>query len=60
MTEEEFGEHLAEALEMFAEVTEEDPPEIETFARAGLLTDNHGLVVRIGEAEFQVAIVRRS
>ena len=30
-----------------------------TFEAAGLLTDNRGLVIEIGDAEFQVSIIRR-
>jgi len=59
MTEEEFQVHLMEALYAYAEDNDEPEPESETFERAGLLTDNHGLLVRIGEAEFQLTIVRR-
>jgi hypothetical protein len=33
-------------------------PDVSTFAEAGLLTMNRGGVVRIGGAEFQVAVVR--
>ena len=31
---------------------------VQTFEEAGVLTYNRGLVVRVGEAEFQVTIVR--
>lgn len=58
MSEEEFEAHLMDALHEYAEENDEPEPEIETFERAGLLTDNHGLVVRIGDAEFQVTIIR--
>lgn len=58
MTEEEFEACLAEALCQYAEENEDPEPEVETFANAGILTLNRGLVVRIGGAEFQVTIVR--
>lgn len=58
MSEEEFEAHLMDALYEYAEENDEAEPEIETFERAGLRTDNHGLVVRIGDAEFQVTIIR--
>lgn len=53
---------LAEAPELFAEDAE-DPAmdagvEVTTFEAAGVLTENRGLVIRIGDAEFQVEIVR--
>jgi hypothetical protein len=38
--------------------TRRPSPRIETFAEAGVLTMNKGLVVRIGKAEFQITIVR--
>jgi hypothetical protein len=34
------------------------PVRVETFADAGLMTNNMGLVVRIGDSEFQIQIVR--
>lgn len=53
---------LVEAIELFAEDTE-DPAmdagvEVTTFEAAGVLTENRGLVIRVGDAEFQVEIVR--
>ncbi|HEX7839628.1 MAG TPA: hypothetical protein VF469_19265 [Kofleriaceae bacterium] len=58
MNEEEFESFLTEAICEFAEENSAPSPRIVTFYEAGLLTKNHGLVVRIGEAEFQVRIVR--
>ncbi|MFZ5787407.1 MAG: hypothetical protein ACOY3Y_13270 [Acidobacteriota bacterium] len=49
---------LAEAIEAYAEASEVSRPRISTFADAGVLTANRGLVVRIGTAEFQVTLVR--
>jgi hypothetical protein len=60
MSEREFADYVAEALDALAAENEEDAPDIETFEPAGLLTDNVGLVVRHGGAEFQVTIVRRA
>jgi hypothetical protein len=56
--EEEFEEFLAEAIEAYAESSDMPRPRIRTFGRAQLLTSNHGLVVRIGDAEFQLTIVQ--
>lgn len=58
MNEEEFGERLAEAIISYFD--EDDMPRVRvhTFRDAGLLTMNNGLVVRVGDAEFQVQIVR--
>lgn len=58
MSEEELEDLLTEALYAWAEQNDEPEPTVETFARMGLLTQNHGLVVRIGEAEFYLTIVR--
>lgn len=58
MDEAEMEDHLTEALIAFAEEQGEPEPRITTFAHAGLLTGNHGIVVRIGAAEFQLQIVR--
>lgn len=62
MNETDFAAILTEALD--AQV-EDDCSElkgfelsIDTFAAAGLLTGNHGLVVRIGGDEFQLQIVQ--
>jgi len=49
---------LAEAIEAYAEASEISRPRISTFADAGVLTANRGLVVRIGTTEFQVTLVR--
>lgn len=53
---------LAEAIELLAEETEhpalDEGVELTTFENAGVLTDNRGLVIEIGDAEFQVSIVR--
>jgi hypothetical protein len=56
--EEEFEEFLAEAIEAYAESSDVPRPRIRTFRRAQLLTSNHGLLVRIGDAEFQLTIVQ--
>lgn len=57
-TEEEFETFLAEAVESYAEASDMARPSTRTFADAGVLTMNRGLVVRIGAAEFQVQVVR--
>lgn len=33
-------------------------PKAHSFERAGILTNNRGVVVRFGQAEFQITIVR--
>lgn len=57
-TEQEFETFLAEAVEAYAESSDMRRPDVSTFAEAGLLTMNRGVVVRIGGAEFQVTVVR--
>jgi hypothetical protein len=58
--EDEFGNVLHEALELYAEENELPSPRICSFADAGYLTMNRGLVVRMGGATFELTIVRRS
>lgn len=58
MDEEEFETFLADAITEFAEENDAPRARIRTFAEAALLTGNKGLVVRIGEAEFQLTVVR--
>ena len=62
LSERDFETLLAEAIERFAEDSEEPVMEagveMTTFEAAGLLTDNRGLVIEIGGAEFQVSIIR--
>jgi hypothetical protein len=57
MTEEEFESFLADAIAEHSEETER-PLAVVAYADAGILTMNKGLVVRVGEMEFQVTIVR--
>jgi hypothetical protein len=59
MNERDFCELLGEALFEHAENNDREEPDIQTFEEAGLLTKNKGIVVRLGEMEFQVSIVRR-
>jgi len=62
LSERDFETLLADAIERLAEDSEEPVVEagveITAFEAAGLLTDNRGLVIEIGDAEFQVSIVR--
>lgn len=71
MDENEFSEVLKALLEdsdelpdLVAEIVGEDEAEeagnlrVKTFEDAMLMTNNAGLVVRIGDAEFQITIVR--
>lgn len=58
MDEEEFETFLTDAIEDYAEENDAPRTRIRTFGDAGLLTGNKGLVVRVGDAEFQLTIVR--
>lgn len=57
-SEQEFETFLAEAVEAYAESSDMPRPSIRTFAEAGVLTANRGLVVRMGACEFQVKVVK--
>ncbi len=48
----------ADELEDFGLSTEFRPDRVETFEQAGLLAIDKGLVVNMGDAEFQLIIVR--
>lgn len=58
MGEREFEERLAQAIECFADEGELPGAHVRTFDDAGVLTMNRGLVVEVGDAEFQITIVR--
>ena len=59
MSEEDFETFLAEAIELFADESDEvDHADVATFRDCGVLTMNRGLVVTIGDSEFQLTIVR--
>jgi hypothetical protein len=58
MDEEEFETFLTDAIDEYAEENDAPRTRIRTFREAGLLTGNKGLVVRVGDAEFQLTIVR--
>ncbi len=58
MDEEEFETFLADAINDYAEENDAPRTHIRTFGEAGLLTGNKGLVVRVGDTEFQITIVR--
>jgi hypothetical protein len=57
-SEQEFETFLAEAVEAYAESSDMPRPSIRTFVEAGMMTRNRGLVVRIGDTEFQVTVVK--
>ena len=57
-TEAELETFLAEAVEAYAEASGIARPWIATFAQAGVLSGNRGLVVRFGSLEFQASVVR--
>jgi|CXWL01.1.fsa_nt_gi hypothetical protein len=58
MDEEDFETFLADAISDYAEENDAPRTRTRTFGEAGVLTNNKGLVVRVGDAEFQVTIVR--
>ena len=58
LSEQELEELLTQAIECFADEGEMPCAHIRTFEDAGVLTMNRGLVVQIGDAEFQLTIVR--
>jgi hypothetical protein len=57
VNEEEFEDYLTDVLETHAE-EHGVALNVCTFASAGLMTCNHGLVLRSGDMEFQITIVR--
>jgi len=59
MSEEDLEGFLAEAIEAFADESDEvDHVDVATFRDCGVLTMNRGLVLTIGGSEFQITIVR--
>jgi hypothetical protein len=62
MNEQAMVELLQEALEVWTDdLGTPDDEEVEfvgTFQDVGLMTSNKGLVVRVGDSEFQVTVVR--
>jgi hypothetical protein len=60
MSEEELGDVLREALDLHAKANGLTSPKMYSFADAGYLTMNTGLVVRMGGDTFELTIVRRS
>ena len=58
MSEETFEGFVAQAIEGFADIVEVPRTCIRTFEDSGILAGNRGLVVEIGDAEFQITVVR--
>jgi len=59
LSEEDLEELLAEAIEAHADENDEVARiDVATFRDCGVLTMNRGLVLTIGDAEFQLTIVR--
>ena len=58
MSEEDLEDFLTEAIGLYAEQTGTEIGRLRTFAEAGLLLRNRGLVLRVGGAEFRVSITR--
>jgi hypothetical protein len=59
LSEDELGDVLQDALELYAQEHGMPDPRICSFRDAGYLTMNSGLVVRMGGAAFELTIVRR-
>ncbi len=57
MNEADFEDFLAGAIELYAEEIDVPPVRVRSFSEVGMLTYNKGLVVRVGDSEFQVTIV---
>jgi hypothetical protein len=57
-TEHEFATFLGEAVEAYAEASNTLRPRIRVSPDAGVGAASHGLVVRIGDAEFRITVVR--
>jgi hypothetical protein len=58
LSEQELEELLMQAIERLADEGEMPYTHIRTFEDAMMLTTKRGLVLRIGDAEFQLTIVR--
>ena len=59
LSEDELGDVLQDALELYAQEHGMQDPRICSFRDAGYLTMNRGIVVRMGGAQFELTIVRR-
>lgn len=61
--EDEIVDMISEALYLYeAEYEVENPAEqlsTRTYAEVGMLTSNSGLVLRIGDEEYQITVVKR-
>lgn len=60
MNENEMQGWLMNAVDSYAGEEDREQVRCDTFADKGILTDNAGLVVRIGDSTFQVTIVKAS
>ena len=63
-TEDDIVDMISEALYLYEEEysTNDDPDEsisTRTYAEVGMLTSNSGLVLRIGDDEYQITVVKR-
>ena len=58
MTEQDFEDFLTEAIGLYAEQTSTPLARLRTFAEAGLLLKNKGLVIDLHDAEFRISIVK--
>jgi len=57
-TEQEFANQVGQGFTEYADVNETRAA-WETFEQDGLLTNNAGVVIKIGTAEFEVRVIRR-
>ena len=62
-TEDDIVDMISEALYLYeAEYEVENPDEqisTRTYAEVGMLTSNAGLVLRIGDEEYQITVIKR-
>lgn len=63
MTEDDIIDNITEALYMYDDEYNSDNEDnqmcIRTYEEVGMLTTNSGFVIRVGDDEFQVTVVKR-
>ena len=62
-TEDDIVDMISEALYLYEEEYEVENPDEQistrTYAEVGMLTSNSGLVLRIGDEEYQITVIKR-
>ena len=58
-SEQDFADQLGQGFTEYADVNETEAT-YRSFREAGLLTGNAGVVITVGDAEFQVTVVRKN